>query len=769
MASPTIAHSDLGHNNSTGSASLVINVGFAVPSKDTVVVAIQHDSSKSISTIVDSQGNVYTKQTTVSQNGSGQAGQDVWIARIKYPLTATDTITITPSASSSIAAQAIHITGAVSTAPPGAALGDVVKNGVGTATNTPTTGASGTLAVADELSLGFACFTGNTSGFSSDSTGYTSQQTVGNASGSLHYGSKAIAATASPGTETYAPTLTGTPANSSVSLITLRGSTVRYVNVASGSDANSGLVGSPAFNTAKLTIAASGALAGDVVHVLKTTDPASGAGTATFTTGSTSVATTSDLTGSIAAKDLVSTTADGTGGWWEVSAITSSTITLVTAYRPGPAGLTGSGLTIYKLTSAASNYVGFNTAGNIQAFSVDGNAYDPITVTGGYNTSDVRDGFTWMANTNATRQGILACNKQFQNIGYIGMARTARAFSDASGLSTGSRYDHCQAASSNGEGFYSLASGASNYANCVVQVQGNQDGFSHAAGVNANSYYDTCYVLNCGTNSGFNDTQSFRQTFLNCAVDGATTGFILHGQYGLHYTCTANHTTQGYQQGSTHGGDVRLIGCSSSNASSADYSANTSVEVIYMYLFNCIGNSSTVFQRSTGVIQVDKYQQTNGDYRSYQSQGTILTNTSQFRTASPCLEIQPGQGLNIISSMGVATNSDFTTRINRFIEQNWPIPVDAAGTRTVTVYVKKSSTYNGFGPLIGLMVNGYWVGGALPTNYGMLADSNPVITTSYQAYTFTYNNASGPDQVIELSIWVDGTAGSIYVDDISWT
>ena len=769
MSIPVIAHADLGHNNSTSTSSLVINVGFSVAHGDTVVVAMQKTAiGVGINSVTDTQGNTYTEQGGASVNNAGFAGLRIWMARIKFPLTNTDTITITPASAASIAAQAIHITGAVaSNNPPNATLYDVAKTGTGSATNAPTTGASATLAKADELSLGFVAFTGNTGGFSAESAGYTSQATIGNANGSLHWGSKNITASASPGTETYAPTLTGSPANYAASVLTLRGPTTRYVDTSAGSDANSGLVGGGGtpFANAKLTIAASGALAGDVVHVAKTPTPSASAGTSTWTSGSTTVSTTSDLTGSIAAKDLVSTTADGSGGYWEVSAITSTTITLVTAYRPGPNGLTGSGLSLYALTSAGGGYIGFNTAGNIQATPAAGTQNDPIQIIGGYDTtSDTRTGMTWNANTNATRQGIFNIGNAYNNLSYLGLARTARAFSNAGGNSN-PVFDHCQVASSAGECFYHLGSGGK-WTNCVAQPQSGNGAFTQQVGTSGNVVMDTCVALSTGSADAF-FTLVAQSQFINCAVDGTTgIGFKLNGRAGSLYNCTANHTGTGIQHPSTAGVQFEICNCSSSNATSRDFQVTTSVDGTPAYYFNTIGNSGTVFVRTAGDIYIDKYQQTNGDYRYYSIVGAVVTNTSQGRSGT-CTEIQPGQGLNANSD--ASTNADFLTRVDRYVEQDWPIPVESGGSRTVTVYVKKSSTWDGDGIALGLKVNGYWAGGTYPTNYAVNSDSNPMVTTSYQQYTFTYDNSAGPDQVIELCINVNGSAGSVYVDDVSWT
>jgi len=101
--------------------------------------------------------------------------------------------------------------------------------------------------------------------------------------------------------------------------------TINYCDYAAGNDSTGdGSAGNP-YKT--ITKASTGLSGGDEVRVAKSADPSAMAGTMTFTDGSKSVATSVDLTGSLAAKDFVGLNTTGET-WWEIASITSTTIRL---------------------------------------------------------------------------------------------------------------------------------------------------------------------------------------------------------------------------------------------------------------------------------------------------------------------------------------------------------------------------------------------------------------------------------------------------------
>ena len=174
--------------------------------------------------------------------------------------------------------------------------------------------------------------------------------------------------------------------------------TVKYCDYAAGNDSTGdGSAGNPYKTINKASTGLSG---GDEVRCAKSADPTGLGGTLTFTDGSTSVATSIDMTGSLAAKDFVGLNTAGET-WWEISSITSTTITLTSKYS-GTGG-TGTG---YKLgvtdTGAAA---GSTTV--VQQVSASGSSGHLIKISGGWNLSGTptQDGYTWFFQSGASKYG----------------------------------------------------------------------------------------------------------------------------------------------------------------------------------------------------------------------------------------------------------------------------------------------------------------------------------------------------------------------------
>ena len=197
--------------------------------------------------------------------------------------------------------------------------------------------------------------------------------------------------------------------------------TINYCDYTNGNDTTGdGSSGNPYKTIDKASTGLSG---DDEVRCAKSPAPTALSGTLTFTNGSTSVATSEDLTGSLAAKDFVSlnSTGEHTGEtWWEISSITSTTITLTSKYS-GTGG-TGTG---YKLgvtdTGAA--------AGVVQQVSASGSSGHLIKISGGWNLAGtpVQDGYTWFYQSGASKNGygLYLSSKSYINLdfGRVGFLR----------------------------------------------------------------------------------------------------------------------------------------------------------------------------------------------------------------------------------------------------------------------------------------------------------------------------------------------------------
>ena len=193
--------------------------------------------------------------------------------------------------------------------------------------------------------------------------------------------------------------------------------TIVYWDFLNGSDeTGDGSAGNPYKTLSKATTGLTG---GDEVRCAKSPDPATLPGTLTFTDGSKSVATSEDLTSVLGAYDFVSLNTAGET-WWEISSITSTTITLVVAYRGTGGtgtgykrGITGSiaGVTVADGSSATA----------VHTISASGaSASSLLKLSFGWNLSGTpaQDGQTFFFQSDATNggRGIYGSSKNYIEI-----------------------------------------------------------------------------------------------------------------------------------------------------------------------------------------------------------------------------------------------------------------------------------------------------------------------------------------------------------------
>lgn len=177
--------------------------------------------------------------------------------------------------------------------------------------------------------------------------------------------------------------------------------TIVYCDFVNGNDSTGdGTAGSP-YKT--ITKASQGLMGLDEVRVAKSPAPSALSGTLTWTNGSTSVSTSVDLTGVLAARDFIrkaSLNAADYNIWWEISSITSTTITLVKTFR----GYTES----CNSQKLGTTDTGTATSGqNVQVVSSAGDdGATRLQISGGWNLStQLQDGETWFRQTGTTKYG----------------------------------------------------------------------------------------------------------------------------------------------------------------------------------------------------------------------------------------------------------------------------------------------------------------------------------------------------------------------------
>jgi len=158
-----------------------------------------------------------------------------------------------------------------------------------------------------------------------------------------------------------------------------------------------------------------------------------------------------------------------------------------------------------------------------------------------------------------------------------------------------------------------------------------------------------------------------------------------------------------------------------------------------------VGASTVVSGLSTGSklgwVRFQRYNQTKDDHRAYYKFGTILRNASVFNTAAPSVEMQPSSASDKLEG------------------DPWYIPVDDASSRTISVYVRKSASYNGNQPRL------------IVRRQDSLGITSDTVLDTMTVGTDTWEQLSGAgatvteDGAYEVIVDCDGTAGSVYVDD----
>jgi hypothetical protein len=143
----------------------------------------------------------------------------------------------------------------------------------------------------------------------------------------------------------------------------------------------------------------------------------------------------------------------------------------------------------------------------------------------------------------------------------------------------------------------------------------------------------------------------------------------------------------------------------------------------------------------------EKYNQTAGDHRTQMKFGVLKTDTSVFNVASPSMLMTPNSATFKLESAPKG--------------KGLLVAVANGGTVTTSVYVRKSASYNGNQPRLGVRTN---------PALGITVDT---ILATYSAGTGSWNQMVGTtaavsdDGVLEFFIDCDGTAGAINVDDWS--
>lgn len=201
---------------------------------------------------------------------------------------------------------------------------------------------------------------------------------------------------------------------------------------------------------------------------------------------------------------------------------------------------------------------------------------------------------------------------------------------------------------------------------------------------------------------------------------------VINGDFSTASGIRTAHTTD-FIMASTGAGEV--IFSNSKTGAATPFSGNT--------LF--VGKAGARFQR---------FNQTDGDHRGYFRNGIIRTDATIYNTASPSERLTPNKSTEKLESG------------SRFVA------VDDAGTKTISVYVRKSQSgdgaqYNGNQPRLVVKRND-----ALGITSDTVLDTMTAAVGSWEQLSGTTATATD-DGAFEVVVDCDGTAGWVNVDDWS--
>ena len=478
--------------------------------------------------------------------------------------------------------------------------------------------------------------------------------------------------------------------------------TIVYWDFLNGNDTTGdGSAGNPYKTLSKATTGLTG---GDEVRCAKSPDPANLGCNLTFTDGSKSVATAADLTAVLGAKDFVSLNTAGET-WWEISSITSTTITLVVAYR-GTGG-TGNGYKRGITGSIAGVTVadGSSTTA-VHTISASGTSGAMLKLSFGWNLSGTpaQDGQTFFFQSNATKGGraIYASSKNYIEIdgARLGILRYRDGIYGSS--SSNWTITSCTCNGNNNYGIYGYTS-CSNWTITSCTCNGNSN-----YGIYGNTSCSNWTITSCTCNGNggtgiYGSNSCSNWTITSCTCNGNNYGIYLTGG-------CFNTVAYGYAHDESTWSNAGKIG---------DWVRN--------------GQKLVSIQES----------ESGGAARNrvYFYGGYTQDNTAEADGGSgKCLQFNPKSA-------------------TYWIEQDFQVPVTASTARTVSIKMKDDASFNG-NVYLELWYMGECITG--PTEKTMTT------SYASQEMTAASGDIS-VDGVLTLKVKVYGTAGCVYADTLSYS
>ena len=508
--------------------------------------------------------------------------------------------------------------------------------------------------------------------------------------------------------------------------------TINYCCWTSGNDTTGdGTAGNP-YKT--ITKASTGLSGGDEVRVSKSPAHTALAGTLSFTDGSTSVGTSTDLTAALAANDLIGKDADD-GMWYEIASLNSTTITLRYKYS----GTTNASATAYKM--------GFHDYGSpessstaIQTISASGTSDAvPLTISGGWDLStSTKTARSYFCVTKATRDGVglYSTGKNYVEVSDLIMARCNLGFNCATLIS----FDACEVYANNTSDAFAVMAGAKNCKCCGAGRVGFCF-YSNSVGTNircdsmiATSTYTSVEAESRGAIIDGLTLRNNGATPLNILATNYVTNIVAENNGGSINNSYSYNTTP-----------TRIGKLTSVNNPRAIYSGGAVPIIVGTLIVSGsttedIGFSTTYSDDVRDpIITVQRWNDTQGDSRMFYENGTVYRNTAEARSGA-CINADPTSATHYIN---ISLGKYLVTSV--------------ASDLTLSIYAKDNAAFNGDVKLFALMNNALVSGPTAKT-----------MDTSYGAHTLVVDTDDlVENEWLELIAMVRGTAGNVYFDDFS--
>lgn len=319
---------------------------------------------------------------------------------------------------------------------------------------------------------------------------------------------------------------------------------------------------------------------------------------------------------------------------------------------------------------------------------------------------------------------------------------------------------------------------AESYPSVWGTMSGNIIHSNQSFGINANATgFSDFLILNTTIWRNNNSGISINTGVAMCVTNGSFDGLTMFGNNGSNILlATASSILDVTFKDFTSNGDstfattsgiriefggrpsiIKLDNCDFSTASGIktahtnDINVNASNSIVRVEANNCKFGAATEFNNfpanvlNGSYIRSSRHDQTSGSHKSLYKFGTSQSNSITYKTAAPSEELLP-----------LSATVKFSSATKR-------VAVANGQTITISVWVRKDSSYNGNAPRIKVKRNA-----GLGITSDTILDTLTVGVDTWEQLTGTTATVSD-DGILEFEVDCDGTAGSIFVDDWSVT